>query len=79
MGEVGHAVSKQALSLEEANGLVLKLLERYEHIFDLPEGNPGKRFDQAYDLDSLQPTPRWKAIYEEVKEEVRALGLAVLS
>ena len=79
MGEVGLAVTEQALSLEEANKLVLKLLSKYEFIFDLPNGNHGKPFDQAYDLDTLQPTPQWEAIYIQVKEDMRALGLKALN
>jgi methylamine--corrinoid protein Co-methyltransferase len=75
MGEIGHAVAKQGLSLDEANRIVTFLLDRYQHVFDLPGGNPGVRFDKAYDLGTLQPVPAWLRIYEEVKKEVRDLGL----
>ena len=78
MGEVGHAVARQGLKREEANALVLKLLAKYEHVFDLPNGNPGVSFDQAYDLGTLTPMPEWQRMYEEVKVEVRALGLEAL-
>lgn len=78
MGEVGHAAVRQGLSLKEANDLVLKLLPKYEHVFDLPEGNPGVRFDEAYDMVTLRPRPEWAQMYEEVKADVRALGLAAL-
>lgn len=78
MGEVGHAVTRQGLDLEQANALVLKLLERYEHVFDLSGGNPGVRFDQAYDLKTLKPIPEWEQLYEEVKQELRAMGLEAL-
>jgi len=78
MGEVGHAVTRQGLTLEQANALVLKLLERYEPVFKRPGGNPGVRFDQAYDLDTLKPRPEWQQMYQEIKEEVRKMGLAAL-
>jgi methylamine--corrinoid protein Co-methyltransferase len=78
MGEVGHAVTKQGLSLEDANALVLALLEKYEHVFDLPEGNVGVPFDQAYDMETLAPLPAWEQMYEEIKTEVREMGLEVL-
>ncbi len=78
MGEVGHAVARQGLDLQEANGMVLKLLEKYEHVFDQSGGNPGVRFDEAYDLVSLRPLPAWQQMYEEVKAEVRELGLVTL-
>lgn len=77
MGEVGHAVARQGLSLTEANALVLKLLPKYEHVFDQPEGNPGVRFDEAYDLATLRPVPAWEEIYREVKEELQQLGLEI--
>jgi methylamine--corrinoid protein Co-methyltransferase len=77
MGEVGHAVAKQGLSLEQGEELVQALLQRYEHVFSQTGGNPGKRFDQVYDLSSLRPTAEWEAIYYAVKEELNQLGLIV--
>ena len=78
MGEVGHAVVREGLALRDANTLVLRLLEKYEHVFDRPEGNPGLRFDEAYDMRTLQPRPEWQQLYEEVKREVREMGLPAL-
>lgn len=78
MGEVGHAVVRGGLALRDANTLVLSLLEKYEHVFDRPEGNPGLRFDEAYDMRTLQPRPEWQQLYEEVKREVREMGLPAL-
>lgn len=79
MGEVGQAVTKQGLDHEEANLLVNMLLKNYEHVFDTPEGKPGVPFSQAYDLETLQPTREWSLLYEEVFEDVRAMGLRALS
>jgi len=75
MAEVGHAVARQALTMPEANNLVNQLYNRYEHIFKMPGGNPGQRFDQAYNLETLEPVPEWHRLYEEVKSEVQDLGL----
>jgi hypothetical protein len=36
-------------------------------------------FSQAYDLETLQPTREWSLLYEEVFEDVRAMGLRALS
>lgn len=77
MGEVGKAVTNQGLSREEANKIVLKLLEKYEHLFDEPEKYVGKRFDQAYDMDTVTPLPEWERMYLEVKEEIRGMGLNI--
>jgi methylamine---corrinoid protein Co-methyltransferase len=79
MGEVGHAAARQGLSLVEANTLILKLLAKYEHVFSLPGGNPGVSFDQAYDLETLRPRTAWQQMYEEVKDEVKAMGLTALA
>jgi methylamine--corrinoid protein Co-methyltransferase len=78
MGEVGHAVARQGLSLHEGNTLVLELLTKYEAIFDDPEGNPGLPFEQVYDLMTIQPKPEWQSMYEEVKGELRQMGLTSL-
>ena len=79
MGEVGQAVTRQHLNHDEANTLVNKLLHKYEHVFDLPDGNRGKPFNQAYDPETIQPRREWSGMYEEVKEEVRAMGLNALN
>ncbi len=75
MGEVGKAVTKQHMTRDEANKLVLKLLEKYEHVFSEPEKYEGKRFDQAYDMTTVTPLPEWEGMYQEVKEELRGMGL----
>jgi len=79
MSEVGHAVARQHLNPAEANTLVNKLIKKYEHVFDLPEGNPGKCFNQAYDPETIQPTREWYLMYAAVKEEVQAMGLFALN
>lgn len=78
MGEVGHAVADQGLTLAEANEIVVQLVERYEHVFKDPDGNLGVRFDKAYDLETLKPVPEWTQMYEEVKEELIEMGLTSL-
>ncbi len=78
MGEVGHAVTEQHMDLGEANQLILKLLEKYEPVFSEKGGNPGKRFDQAYDMKTVQPTADWTRLYTEVKQELKGLGLNAL-
>jgi methylamine--corrinoid protein Co-methyltransferase len=78
MGEVGHAVSRQKLSLNEANSLILRLYQKYGHVFQQKGGNPGVAFNQAYDLQTLTPVPVWVRMYQEVKSEMRNMGLAAL-
>jgi methylamine--corrinoid protein Co-methyltransferase len=70
MGEVGHAVAKKGVGLAEANALIIMLLEKYEHVFTQAGGNPGVRFDQAYDPKTVRPFPKWLKMYDEVRAEV---------
>lgn len=77
MGQVGHAVTRQGLTLAEANQLVLRLLEKYEHVFQQPGGNPGVRFDRSYDLKTLTPVAEWSAMYAEAVKELRRMGLDI--
>ena len=50
-------------------------LEKNDHIFDLPDNNPGVRFDQAYNMQTLKSIPKWQQMYEEVKREISAMGV----
>jgi methylamine--corrinoid protein Co-methyltransferase len=56
---------------------VLRLLPKYEHVFALEKGNPGLPFDQVYDIQRLQPQDFWQQMYDEVKSELRSMGLMV--
>lgn len=71
MAEVAHAT--EGMSRADANAIVLELIARYQD--DLDKRPVGKRFDEVYDVVRVQPTDEWLAIYEEVKQEVAALGL----
>lgn len=75
MGEVAKAAAAQRMTRAEANDIVLRLLEKYEHVFAMEDKNAGKRFDEAYDMQTLEPVPAWQRMYDEVKEELRALGI----
>jgi len=77
MGEVGHAVAKSGLSLKDANNMVIRLIEKYEHIFKKPVSNIGVRFDEAYDLQSITPKAEWLIMYETVKAELQRMGLKI--
>jgi len=77
MGEVGKAVTRQGMTREEANNIVLKLLEKYEHVFSEPEKYIGKRFDEAYDMATVTPLQEWEKMYLEVKDELRSMGLHI--
>jgi methylamine--corrinoid protein Co-methyltransferase len=56
------------MSREQADEITKKLLAIYED--DLPNKPIGQPFQEVYDLKSLQPTPEWNGVYEEVKDEL---------
>ena len=76
MAEVALASHKMKMSLKEANEWALKLLPKYEHVFT-QDGNPGQPFDEVYDLQTIQPKEFWLKMYEEVKTELKDMGLKV--
>lgn len=75
MAEVALAMTRTKTTLKEANQWVLRLLPLYEHVFAQPGGNLGFSFDQVYDLNSLTPLEFWQKMYEDVKGELRSMGL----
>lgn len=71
MGEVCKAAV--GMSREAANEIVKALLARYEgHYEDAP---PGWTYPRLYDVEKEEPKPEYRALYEEVKEELAGLGL----
>ena len=73
VAEVAHAAA--GITRTDANELVKQLFSRYKSTLD--QRPLGKPFNEVYDLTTLKPTPEWVAIYEEVKSELRQLGLEV--
>lgn len=75
MAEVGRSVSSNGMTLDEGNEFVIKLLEKYEHIFSWADGNRGLPLDQVYDLTRLRPVDRWQQMYDKVKSDLFQMGL----
>jgi len=74
MAEVALGTHRMKMSRIEANALVLQLLPKYEHVFT-QEGNPGKPFEEVYDIRRVEPLDFWQKMYEEVKTELKDMGL----
>jgi methylamine--corrinoid protein Co-methyltransferase len=77
MAEVALASHRMKMSLKEANAWVLKLLPKYEHVFTLENGNPGRPVDELYDMKSIQPKEDWLKMYDEVKTDLKEMGLSL--
>ncbi len=63
------------MSREEANQLVMRILEVYEP--RLEKHDVGQPFEEVYDRLTVLPTAAWQATYDEVKEHLIGLGLAL--
>ena len=71
--EAKHLAARQKVTREQANEVVKRILSEYEDQF----GDPplGKRFDECYDLDTLQPTQEYLDLYDRIKEKLTRFGL----
>jgi len=71
MGEVCKAAA--GMDRKTASKIVKYLLDKYEgHYKDAPEG---QTFEKLYDQEKMIPIASYQQLYEEVKEELRGLGL----
>lgn len=74
-GELSRAAVKAGLTRREARPLLAALLDKYEGVFSREGGNPGRPFNECYDMASLRPRPEWERMYRDVKAELAGLGL----
>ena len=71
MGEVCQAAV--GVDRRQASELIKYLLNHYEG--NLKDAPAGDTFERLYDQRTLQPVSEYKRIYDEVKAELRQLGL----
>lgn len=69
--EVAHASA--GLSREQGNEIVRALLARYDTKLEKPP--EGYRFQDCYDLSTLQPTAEHYEVYAQARERLRQMGL----
>jgi len=69
--ELGKAASK--LNRDQANDLVLKLLEKYEP--QIPNPPQGDRYQDCYNVETGKPNEDYVRLYDEVKEELAGMGI----
>jgi len=70
---VEMAVAAAQLSREQANKLVLRLLDRYEAIIETAPA--GSTYQECYDITSGKPRPDDIRLYGELKEELAGRGI----
>jgi methylamine--corrinoid protein Co-methyltransferase len=71
--EAGHLAARQGILREQVNEMVKQILNQYES--QIGNAPMGRRFDECYDLDTLQPTREYLDLYERVKEKLNGFGL----
>lgn len=70
---VEMAIAASALSREEANMVVIRLLEKYEsQIETAPAGNT---YQECYDVTTGKPGNDYVRLYAKVKEELAGMGI----
>jgi methylamine---corrinoid protein Co-methyltransferase len=70
-GQVAKAAA--GLNRVEADKMVLALIEKYKARQKTIE--KGKPFEEAMNLETLEPTSEWNGMYEDAVREMEALGL----
>lgn len=71
--EVGYGVTKDQLSRNDVNELVLTLLKTYE---DNIENAPlGKDFRECYDVQRCIPSTEYLDLYQNIRKELEDLGV----
>ena len=76
LAQVGRA--SVGLTRAEADPLVRKLVPLYADKQKLGVAMAGKPFQEAYDVETVQPRPEWQAMYEESCQEMEdLLGLSL--
>jgi len=71
LAQVGRACV--GMTRAEADPLVRNLTPLYAESQKLGVAMAGKHFTEAYDVETIQPTPEWQAMYEEVCQEMEDL------
>lgn len=71
VGEVAHKTS--AMQPKDVNDIVKKILPKYEATLKTPD--LGRRFQDCYNLETMQPIPEWEEIYRKVKADVQDMGI----
>jgi hypothetical protein len=71
--EVARAAA--GMSRRDADELVRKLVALYQP--ELNQRPVGQSFTEVYDPIKVQPRPAWLETYEQVKSELREMGLAL--
>jgi hypothetical protein len=71
---VEMAKSAARFDRQKANGMVIRLLEKYES--KIETAHQGSRYQDCYDIVTGKPGEAYVRLYNEVKEELVGMGIA---
>ena len=71
--EVGRIVARMGMKRKEVNGLVKKIVAKYESL--IPDAPLGKKFSEIYNLEKVTALDEYQNMYEAVRKELTKLGL----
>ncbi|MEW5815603.1 MAG: monomethylamine:corrinoid methyltransferase [Spirochaetota bacterium] len=71
--EAAHAAARMGMTRKEANGIVKKILSKYEN--KISQAPLGKTISDCYDMTRVVPNQEYLDLYEQIKKEVIGLGL----
>ena len=71
--ELGHSAT--GIKRGDANELVKQIVEKYRDRITKDGGPWGYTFNEIYDLDTLEPRPKYVEIYSRVKSELVDMGI----
>jgi methylamine--corrinoid protein Co-methyltransferase len=67
------ALASLGIKRDNANEIVKDLLSKYES--KIPEAPIGKRFQELFDMDTLEPKNEYRELYHKMKAEMNTYGL----
>jgi len=71
--ELGHSAT--GIKRSDANELVKQIVEKYRDRITKDGGPWGHSFNEIYDLDTLEPRPKYVELYSRVKNELGDMGI----
>lgn len=71
--ELGHSAT--GIKRGDANELVKQIVEKYRDRITKDGGPWGHTFNEIYDLDTLEPRPKYVELYSKVKNELIDMGI----
>ncbi|MCP4456490.1 MAG: monomethylamine:corrinoid methyltransferase, partial [Cytophagales bacterium] len=67
------ALATLGMKRDDANEIVKELLSKYES--KIPDAPVGKRFQELFDMETLEPGNEYRELYHKMRDEMKTYGL----